>query len=210
MKYLAMLLFLVGCAPSPENTKPVVDGRGTLYVFGDSISYCQQCFPSMIAVGLANVKLNNQAVPGSILESADQLQRIMAVFPQPGDKVVFLTGYNNMRGRGQTEEVLQSYRLALRAALQHLVASGQPIYVGTTMNALCDAADAIIRNGYGCEPKIGLVYSNIIKEEAGVAGAHVVDVNAQWQPTRKNLYDLVHPTPAGSAELARMFLEIMN
>lgn len=209
--------FQIGCASSQteqSNAKSdATDLRPSIMVFGDSISYCIACYPSLIAAALPGFRVDNRAEPGTALNSEWQIDRIMSAHPQPGDKVVFLTGYNDVRGHGLDASHHADYVITLRRALAHLAASGQPIYVGVFMKSLCVDAASIARNGGGCVAGANDLYADSIRAEVAALNApnvHLVDVNAQWVPSYSNLYDMVHPTPAGQAELARMFLEAMQ
>jgi len=210
-------ILLIGCAsqPEPQTTAAAqsTDGRARLIVFGDSISYCQTCFPSLIAAALPNLRVDNRAEPGTALNSEWQIDRIMAASIQPSDRVVFLTGYNDIRGHGLDPVWHADYVVTLRKALVHLASSGQPIYVGVFMKSLCVDAASIARNGGGCVAGANDLYADSIRAEVAALNApnvHLVDVNAQWVPSYDNLDDMVHPKPSGYADLARMFLEVMQ
>lgn len=217
MKWLLAVPFFamaVGCAsPGEQSTvtaAAAVDGRARLVVFGDSVSYCQLCFPSLITAASGNTRLDNRAVAGSKLNSADQLTRILAFDAQPGDRVVFLTGYNDVRAFGTDVDHLADYQASLRTALTHLARSGQPVYVGTTQPSLCVDAESRAINRFGCDAASMAAYVQVIKDEVARAGLTLVDVNAEFTPTTENLYDMVHPNGYGSAQLATIFLRIMR
>lgn len=208
------LAFLVGCAQpetAPAPPRAPGDGRANLIVFGDSVSYCQTCFPSLIAAALPNMKVDNRAEPGTELDSEWQLGRILVSIVDPGDKVIFLTGYNDLRGYGADATHFETYKAALRKALEHLATSGQPIYVGTTEMPLCIDAASITRNGNGCNPGAHAMYVQAIKDEVArmPANVHLVDVASQWVGSYDNLSDMVHPNAFGHTQMAGFFLRQM-
>lgn len=222
LKYVLplLLLLLSACAPAPESSTegqqtslPVADGRGRLFAFGDSISYCYNCFPSALAVILPNIRLENLAQPGTRIEDSEQIGRVLATNPQPGDIVVFLTGYNNFRTSGTDPVAAASYRSTLHKALVHLGSFKQPVYVGTPMKPLCVDSASTARNGAGCTSGAHDLYAQIVRDEVAslnLSNVKLVDVANVWQPGYDNLYDMVHPNAYGTGQLATIFLKEMK
>lgn len=198
----------IGCATQSNPVQTVYTDRPHLVAFGDSVSYCILCFPGVIAKDL-KFRLDNRSVPGSQLNSFDQLGRLMEYQSQPNDIIVFLTGFNDVRAFGNDAAHLAEYQMNLRTALASFKRFGNQTFIGTTEATLCVDQAAIDRNRGGCVAGAMEAYVQVIKDEVAFANApniHLVDVNAEWVPTRALLLDDVHPTEEGHRILADIFL----
>jgi acyl-CoA thioesterase-1 len=183
--FLTLAAFAVLPAPRPR-----------LVAFGDSItagvgaSSPDRAYAALVASALHR-RLVNYAVGGSRI--AEQVEHIKAAALLPGDTVLWLTGYNDMRAGTPIDE----YRASLRGALAHL--RGYPLIVGGCLPMTEAGYRAYApRWSHGSADTVA-AYREAL--HALVPSARPV---AGYDPA--NNADLVHPNDAGHAQIAGAML----
>lgn len=202
-------LMMTACAQDKKTDAPAARPSRELIAFGDSVTSMPGSWATMVSNDI-KYPLNNQAEPGTACQQEWQIGRIRSTDIRPQDIVVFLTGYNNLRGSGSNPDLgLPVYKPCLQEALEIFAASGAQTYIGTTMTFQSVIDDHMLYwNGPNGNAANALTYANEIKAMVAALNApniHVVDVNALWPANSATEYDFVHPTPLGHRMLADLF-----
>lgn len=225
IKHLILFLApaLIACSHSTEFTadnqpKPVGYSCSTncVIAFGDSItvgvgttSPTTKGYAYLVATAL-NKEIKNIGLGGSKLESLNQYGEMMAFHYVPGQIVIFLTGYNDMRTYGLDQGRLNTYRERLEAIFALWEASGVEAYVGTSLTMLPEAYSTGENINHGSDAAAA-AYSQVVKDliqQRAYRHVHLVDTTTNWRPSYTNMNeDLSHPNDIGAAEIADLFLD---
>lgn len=188
MKWIILLL-LFACAPAPQPR---------LIVLGDSIgvglgaSAPDRSYAALLAARLA-LPLDNRAISGTTIDGQP-----IPTDLQPGDVVVWLTGYNDMR-HGNDPAV---YGATLRTAVAAMVDQGATVYL-----AGCLPLDRYNIYAPDWDRGSAALVAAYTAQIASVPGARFVRVAYD---VRNVDADMVHPNDAGHAQIANSFLAAMR
>lgn len=197
MKQLVAILIALTCTlPTAACAAPAP----RLVVLGDSIgvglgaSTPDHSYARILATTL-HLPLDDRAISGSTIAAQPVPDDL-----QPGDVVVWLTGYNDMR-HGNDPKI---YGAALRAAVHAMVDQGATVYLAGCL-PLSEAGYA----AYGPDWNHGsaALVAAYTAEIQNVPGVRFVRVAYDPQHV---VSDLVHPSDAGHQQIAWSFLAAMG
>lgn len=189
MNILCIAFLLLSLCSAPVSASRLV-------VLGDSIgvgagaSDPSHAYAALLAAQLG-LALDNRAVGGTTID-----QQPIPSDLRPGDVVVWLTGYNDMRAGNDPT----AYGRALRAAAAAILAQGASLYLAGCL-PMTPAGYA----AYGPQWDRGgaALVEQYTAQIASVPGARHVALD--YDP-RNVTADLVHPNDSGHAQIARSFL----
>ncbi len=157
-------------------------------------------------------ELRNFAVGGTKIADAGHTTNMDKIDAQPWDRIVWLSGYNDMRFYGNNATEIDTYGTLLSAALTKLSAYGCPIILGNCAKMLTASYSQNAPYNLGSDAA-ALAYSNKLATiAAGFPLVTVVDVNASWNVNGAGFIqgDGVHPTRVGHQAIATVFLTAIN
>lgn len=191
-----------------------------IYSFGDSITDGSTFIPDPVNkygyIYALEARLGwtvyNYAVGGTRIEDSTQTANMSSIKAKRKDRIVWLTGYNDMRFYGNDSGAISTYGGRLSSWLTVLSGYGCPILLG---NCLKMTASGYTQGGpdfdNGSDAAANAYSAEISTIASGFPLVTVVDVNANLSPTA-GLYqgDLVHFNRTGCNTLADIFISRIN
>lgn len=178
-----------------------------LVCFGDSITAGQgasrpaRAYVAVVGAALGR-RVDNRAIGASRL--AEQLDALHATPVLPGDIVLLVTGYNDMRAGTP----LADYRRQLDAALGQLVAASAQVVVGGCLPMTPAGYAAYGPTWNHGSDAAAATYTAIIADVAAAHGCRFAPMDS-YDP-RNVTSDLVHPNDAGHTQIAQAMLRALR
>lgn len=190
--FLCLPALLLPAALARAADAPRLVAFGDSNTWGNGATPRSQCYVMQLAARLGRT-LDNRAVSGTFVPQ--HVAAIQATTFAAGDLIVWLTGYNDMRGGTDLDE----YAAQLDAGL---AACAAPVWLGNCLRMVAEGYTDM-PGGFGSDERVSAM--NVVIAEVAARHAHVrlVDCCAAYDP--ENNADLVHPNNAGHSQIATAF-----
>jgi len=191
-----------------------------VYAFGDSLTDGSTSNPDPAQkFGYINVvsqllgwKIVNHAVGGTKIGDSTQSQYMSLIPALPKDRIVWLTGYNDMRANGTNSAGIDAYGVTLNTLLTTLSAYGCPILLG---NCLKMTATGYTQGSpdfsNGSDAAVAAFNAKISTVASNFPLVTLIDVSTAFVPTNGDMQgDNVHFNFSGCYKLGNAFVSAIR
>lgn len=196
--FLVFCFFLMCCGKGGNTAY-------TVHVYGDSISFIHKPFESYgyrVAEAM-NYKINNHAISGSHIDSANQYPEMMVDEFDSGDIVLFLPGMNDSYYFGVDTTHVALYEASMKDILDRFSRLPIRVFVGTTTHTTHP----------NCPDSNVKLYGDIARkliDQGNYSNIVLVDTFNEWHINSNNMLDAIHPNKVGHEEIRDIFLRYIR
>jgi lysophospholipase L1-like esterase len=188
---------------------------GLVVAFGDSITLGVSGTTSYLAGYAQRVattkkwEIDNRAVGGSRIADATQITAILKYPFTSAHKVIFLTGFNDMRFTGTDGPGQTTYSNNLETILAYLETTGATVYLGNCLKMTASGYALGSPFNVGSDTAVGQFNAIISARAAAHSNVILIDASAAYNPNTDVSGDNIHPSNSGHANIANAFLAEM-
>lgn len=197
--FLPFLFF--GCAEEKSASGP----KTKMAAFGDSVTQGLNESTGYITFleNANNLKVTNYAKGGTKIY--EQKNVIINTDISTYEGVIFLSGYNDMRFYGVSEEALKQYEIHLKEILDYFFVNNKVVYLGNCMRMLADGYTMWAPYDKGSD-RAAIMYAEVLNKLAvNYPNVIVVDINSIIWARAEISGDKVHPDILGMLKIAQEF-----